>query len=147
MHEGKFGRPLCRMFGIVAQIERTITPRLRPWRKLRVGYFVLCGRLPFCKSFFVIDTLSDAVLWFGLLTRRIWPLALPLGYASIACRAVDGFHKPSPIPHFEQQAFRTKHGVSWFWGWQYFHHFIGLAIVCFRFPGLDSSHFVRFVTS
>ena len=26
----------------------------------------------------------------------------------------DGFHQPSPIPHIEQQAFRTFHGESWF---------------------------------
>jgi hypothetical protein len=32
------------------------------------------------------------------------------------CRAVDGFHQPNPIPHFEQQAFWTKLGVSWFLG-------------------------------
>ena len=28
----------------------------------------------------------------------------------------DGFHQPIPIPHIEQQAFRTKLGVYWFLG-------------------------------
>jgi hypothetical protein len=79
-----------------------------------VGWFVLCGWLLLCKSFFSNFLIVRCGLVSGLLTRRLEPLALPLGDASIACRAVDGFHKPSPILHFEQHAFWTKHGVSWF---------------------------------
>jgi len=62
----------------------------------------------------VIGSFVRSGLVSGLFARITWPLALPLSDASIACRAVDGFHKPSPILHIEQRVFRTKHGVSWF---------------------------------
>ena len=39
-------------------------------------WFVLCGWLPFCKSFFCAGRFVRSSLVFGLLARRTWPLAL-----------------------------------------------------------------------
>lgn len=38
--------------------------------------FVLCGWLPFCKSFLCVGRFVRSSLVFGLLARRTWPLAL-----------------------------------------------------------------------
>ena len=51
----------------------------------------------FCDWFFVRSSLV-----FGLLTRHTWPLALMVSTNQVPFRMI------------EQQAFRTKHGVSWF---------------------------------
>jgi hypothetical protein len=70
---------------------------------------------PFLQVLFDRSIVRSSLV-FGLLTRRTWPLALLLSVASIACRVMDGFHQSSPIPQWNNKAFWTKHGVSWFLG-------------------------------
>ena len=52
---------------------------------------------------------------FGDLICQKQSCVRPVGATHMAA-GPDGFHQPIPIPHIEQQAFRTKLGVYWFLG-------------------------------
>ena len=95
--------------------------------------FVLCGWLPFCKSYFVI----------GFCQKQ--SCVRPVDATHMAA-GPDGFHQPSPIPLLEQQSVQGLARGVLVLGLTTFHHFIGLAISCCWLPWLDRSHLVGFIT-
>ena len=54
---------------------------------------------------------ASPILWLNHCQKQ--SCVRPVSATHIAA-GPDGFHQPSPVPHIEQQAFRTKHGFSWF---------------------------------
>ena len=85
------------------------------WRSR--GEITLCPvwMAPFLQVQFSVWHFVRSSLVFGLLARRTWPLALPLSDASIACRAVDGFHQPSPFRTSNSKRSGQSSGCLGFW--------------------------------